>query len=539
MISINSSNPFNECTSTLYEVYQQFIYPLEKNFYFSEFYGLQPLSKNCLSSKPLILVLGLGNSGKTSFIQQLIGEDAIIAEGNGEFSSKGFKVIYHGDFDEAASPFEMHYEECLPFQDIKVLGKSFVHNHLQGCRNTSEFLKNMTFVEVPDPLEAQGRIPRYEKSLNYFCNKAAKIFLLLDVEDLNLNIKNDFNNKLKNLLTRVGSFQDKLSIVFNKCDHLETNFQRKLRHTYGEFMYFLGGLSRTYRNTNDFNIFTINTREHFDDEENRNVLQLDWEDIKKIISDVAKEEVLIKRDKVEERANMVKIHSIIMSHLRSQVKSKAYFERAQKTQKQKVADKIAFFFKEICRIHRVDPKDCPNLEKFREVFNSFPLEAFFNLPVLSDDQNKFFASLFQKFLPSAEDMYGKSLRVGEIKSSWYSLLDLPQVSEQALPEDESNENIYKTPFDDDSFSVIQKSSSSEQPLSKRQTPSFGVKSSNRSVSKSSWRKSGKIGLKTLRRVQSMKSKKGGTRLKSSWWHTSGQSVTSKDTYDLDPLGFEA
>lgn len=74
MVSKSASNRGGTLLDGLQEVYKKKILPLEKAFKFDYFYS-SLLSEKEIEGKPIVLLLGQYSTGKTTFIQSLLGKD--------------------------------------------------------------------------------------------------------------------------------------------------------------------------------------------------------------------------------------------------------------------------------------------------------------------------------------------------------------------------------------------------------------------------------------------------------------------------------
>lgn len=64
----------NDALHALQEVYRKKILPVEQAYKFEQFYS-SPLTEHEIRGKPMVLLLGQYSTGKTSFIQSIIGKE--------------------------------------------------------------------------------------------------------------------------------------------------------------------------------------------------------------------------------------------------------------------------------------------------------------------------------------------------------------------------------------------------------------------------------------------------------------------------------
>ena len=64
----------NDALPALQEVYRKKSLPVEQAYKFEQFYS-SPLTEHEIRGKPMVLLLGQYSTGKTSFIQSIIGKE--------------------------------------------------------------------------------------------------------------------------------------------------------------------------------------------------------------------------------------------------------------------------------------------------------------------------------------------------------------------------------------------------------------------------------------------------------------------------------
>ncbi len=183
-----------------------------------DFSGLESV----LKWKPIVLVIGNYSSGKSTLINELIGQN--LQRTGQSPTDDSFTVITSDDGEgEAEVPgANLVNDDSLPFTAFKAHGKRFV-SHFCMKRVEADFLKNMVIIDSPGMLDSVAEKDRgynYMTVLGEFAKLADLIVLMFDPHKAG-TIKETYSAIRTTLPESSG--EDRIIFVMNRideCDHL-------------------------------------------------------------------------------------------------------------------------------------------------------------------------------------------------------------------------------------------------------------------------------------------------------------------------------
>lgn len=207
----------------LKQLYFSKIRPLESQYRFDQFYS-PFLTEAELSARPMVLLLGQYSTGKTTFIQYLLGRNYPGAHIGPEPTTDRFVAIMNG-FDEQVVPGNAAaVQGDRPFQGLAQFGSTFL-SKFQLSLSPAALLESITFIDTPGVLAGTeqnlGRAYDYVKVCEWFAQRADLILLLFDAHKL------DISDELKKVITALKPHDDKMRVVLNKADQI--NSQQLMR----------------------------------------------------------------------------------------------------------------------------------------------------------------------------------------------------------------------------------------------------------------------------------------------------------------------
>jgi hypothetical protein len=179
------------------------------------------------SGAPLVLILGNHSSGKSTFINFLLGDD-VQKTGLAPIDD-GFTIITH-----AASPSERDGAAVvsnseLPYGDLERFGPQLVSHLKMKCR-PSPILQGLSLVDSPGMIDAaDGNVGRgydFTGVSRWFAERADVVLLLFDPDKPGTT-----GETLKVLTTALEGLDHKVLIVMNKVDRFHDI--RDFARTYG------------------------------------------------------------------------------------------------------------------------------------------------------------------------------------------------------------------------------------------------------------------------------------------------------------------
>jgi GTPase SAR1 family protein len=171
-----------------------------------------------ISGPPIVLMLGNHSSGKSSFINYLLGEE--VQKTGLAPTDDGFTVIAHGDTrDDRDGPGMVNNPE-LPYTGLRHFGDDLV-KHLRLKRRPVELLRNVILVDSPgmiDEAKAEsGRGFDFPGVVQWFAERADVVLMFFDPDKPGTTGETlqVFNESLRGI-------DHKLLIVMNKMDQFRS-----------------------------------------------------------------------------------------------------------------------------------------------------------------------------------------------------------------------------------------------------------------------------------------------------------------------------
>jgi GTPase SAR1 family protein len=341
----------------LQEIYKKKILPVESNFKFDSFHS-PLLSENDINAKPMVLLLGQYSTGKTTFIQTLLGREYPGGRIGPEPTTDRFVAVMHGSQEKVIPGNAAAIQADKPFTGLARFGSSFL-SKFQVSELPSQLLESITIVDTPGVLSGDkqrlGRAYDYPQVSRWFAEHADLILIFFDAHKL------DISDELKDVLEILEPHEDKIRIVLNKADQVG---RQELMRVYGALMWSLGKVIQTpevprvyissFRTESQVAVENI-----LMEEEKRDLIH----ELKQLPSNSATRRV----NDLVKRARVAKVHAIIINYLRNQMP--AMFGKSSK--QTKLVDNLAQEFTKIQQEYRIPKGDFPDLEdytaKLREI----------------------------------------------------------------------------------------------------------------------------------------------------------------------------
>jgi hypothetical protein len=166
---------------------------------------------------PMVLVLGNHSSGKSTFINYMIGAD-VQKTGLAPIDD-GFTLLMHGDEDDKDGAAVVSNPE-LAFGDLGKFGPRLV-GHLKMKRRPRDFLRGLCLVDSPgmiDAADAQlGRGYDFPSVVRWFVERADVVLMLFDPDKPGTT-----GETLKVFTSALSDVDHKLLIVLNRTDQFRT-----------------------------------------------------------------------------------------------------------------------------------------------------------------------------------------------------------------------------------------------------------------------------------------------------------------------------
>lgn len=199
----------------LKKIYEGTIVPLESLYKYQDISN-RHVSDAELFGTPLVLLVGPYSTGKSSFINYLLGiEHTKRALKTGTPPSHGvFRVVQYGktDAELGGTALSAHWS----FTSLQKFGQNFV-DQLQGRALNVPLLKKVTFVEAPGILEMRRpgeRLYPFNDVVQWFIDRADLILVMFDYTKL------DAGYELEAVLDQLKGREAQTRILLNKADQV-------------------------------------------------------------------------------------------------------------------------------------------------------------------------------------------------------------------------------------------------------------------------------------------------------------------------------
>ncbi|KAJ1744599.1 EH domain-containing protein 1, partial [Coemansia sp. RSA 2167] len=223
---------YQETVHRLQKSYSKKIKPLEQAYCFEGFHSA-PLTAQDIGSKPMILLLGQYSTGKTTFVEYLLGESYPGAHVGIEPTTDRFVAIMNGPEPKVIPGHAAAVSGDLPFSGLTKFGTKFL-SRFQVAQLNNPLLSNLTLIDTPGILSGSKQIQRgydFTSVINWFAERSDLVLLLFD------GYKLDISDEFKGAIQSLRGHEDKVRIVLNKCDQIN---QQQLMRVYGALMWSLG-----------------------------------------------------------------------------------------------------------------------------------------------------------------------------------------------------------------------------------------------------------------------------------------------------------
>ncbi|KAJ2724192.1 hypothetical protein GGI07_002146 [Coemansia sp. Benny D115] len=389
----NEERLYQETVHLLQKTYAKKIKPLEQAYCFEGFHSA-PLTPQDIGSKPMVLLLGQYSTGKTTFVEYLLGESYPGAHVGIEPTTDRFVAIMNGPEPKVIPGHAAGVSGDLPYSGLTKFGTKFL-SRFQVAQLNNPLLANLTLIDTPGILSGSKQIQRgydFVSVINWFAERADLILLLFD------GYKLDISDEFKGAIHSLRGHEDKVRIVLNKCDQIN---QQQLMRVYGALMWSLGKViptpevKRVYLGSfwPRYKTPLANTYE-----ENKDLLVSEQRDLLRDLRSIPKNAALRRVNEIVKRARQARVHAHIIGHLRSELPS--MFGKNKKAKA--MLDDLPAEFRKIQVKYNLPPGDFPNPEAFKSDLEAFKIADFnkFNQKLISSADEALsvdFPRLMQKF----------------------------------------------------------------------------------------------------------------------------------------------
>lgn len=348
----------------LKELYHTSLKNIEKRYFFSNFH-YHAISDSELESKPQVLLIGQYSTGKTTFIQNLIGQSFPNMHIGPEPTTDKFIAVVHGQEDKVIKGNSLTVVPELPFGGLSGFGASFL-NKFEASVTSAELLESVTLIDTPGVLSGEKqRIARaydFRDVMMWFADRSDLILLLFDAHKL------DISDEFRSVIESLRPHDDKVRCVLNKADQIN---REQLVRVYGSLMWSMGKIFQTPE------VARVYCGSYWDQPlVNEDYKEMFLKDEKLLIDelkDLPSSAAARKINEMVKRIRLVKVHVCILSHLKGQMPL-----LWGKTKKQEwLLENLGNVFDEVQQMYSLSDGDLPDVDLFASKlrmhnFRSFP-----------------------------------------------------------------------------------------------------------------------------------------------------------------------
>ncbi|KAJ2752599.1 hypothetical protein GGI19_003717 [Coemansia pectinata] len=384
---------YQETIHQLQKTYAKKIKPLEQAYCFEGFHSA-PLTAQDIGSKPMVLLLGQYSTGKTTFVEYLLGESYPGAHVGIEPTTDRFVAIMNGPEPKVIPGHAAAVSGDLPFSGLTKFGTKFL-SRFQVAQLNNPLLSNLTLIDTPGILSGSKQIQRgydFTSVINWFADRSDLILLLFD------SYKLDISDEFKGAIQSLRGHEDKVRIVLNKCNQVN---QQQLMRVYGAMMWSLGKVIPTPEvNRVYLGSFWPRYKTPVGTvyEDNAELIASEQRDLLRDLRSIPKNAALRRVNEIVKRARQARVHAHIIGHLRSELP--AMFGKDKKAKA--MVEDLPAEFRKIQTRYNLPPGDFPNPEAFKNDLEAFKIVDFNKLSLklignADDALSVDFPKLMQRF----------------------------------------------------------------------------------------------------------------------------------------------
>jgi GTPase SAR1 family protein len=310
VIDIKEMKKYSDIITGLTDLYKKKLLPLELHSCYEQF-GSFPLSDAELASKPQVLILGQYSVGKTTFIENLLETPYADSQIGPEPTTDRFISIMTSPTQRVIPGNAACVSKDLPFQGLTQFGSAFLQR-FQVSAMPNPVLDGVTIIDTPGILSGEKqRVDRgydFTKVVAWFAARADLILLLFDAHKL--DISDEFRDAIHSL---VGN-EEKVKVVLNKADAVET---ASLMRVFGALNW---SLSKVWKSPEVLRIFVGSFwNRPYQHTEMSGLFDGEKRELYNLFRELPRNATVRKINELVKRARAVKVHALIVAHLKKQM----------------------------------------------------------------------------------------------------------------------------------------------------------------------------------------------------------------------------
>ncbi|OLY78050.1 EH domain-containing protein 1 [Smittium mucronatum] len=347
---------YAESIKELQSLYYKKIIPLE-NAYNFEYFGYSKLAAQDIGAKPMVLLMGQYSTGKTTFLEYLLGEEYPGSYIGIEPTTDKFTAVMWGPEKKIIPGHAAAVSGDLPFTNLQSFGTSFL-SRFQVSQLDNPLLKNITLIDSPGILSGSKQLERgydFTKVISWFGERADLILILFDGHKL------DISDEFRSAISGLRGQEEKCRFVLNKCDQVN---QQQLMRVYGALMWSLGRVlpspevSRVYLGS-FWPPMKPAVHNRYDD--CTSLLEKEQKDLINYMKKIPHEAAIKRINDMVKRARQAKVHAYIIGHLKNEMP--AVFGKGKKARE--LISNLQGEFVIVQKRYGLAPGDFPDLDSYK------------------------------------------------------------------------------------------------------------------------------------------------------------------------------
>jgi len=354
---------YDDITVGLKEIYKKSLLPLEKEYKYHELQSPK-MEDPDFDGKPLVMLIGQYSTGKTTFIRYLLERDFPGMRIGPEPTTDNFHIIDFAENEGKIPGNVLSVDAKKPFRHLQQFGGTFL-SRFEASQTNAEVLKSVTLLDTPGILAGEKQLVNrgydFAGVLKWFAERADRIILLFDAHKL------DISDEFKSAIQAIRKNEDKIRIVLNKADMMT---HQQLMRVYGALMW---SLARILQNPEVSRIYVGSFwNQPLLYEGNRELFEMEQEDLFDDLQGLPRFAMVRRLNDLIKRAKAAKVHSLVISHLKSQMPM-----IGKEGKKKNLIKNLDEVYLTIQNEHGVPAADFPDIEIMREKlkkqdFTKFP-----------------------------------------------------------------------------------------------------------------------------------------------------------------------
>lgn len=219
----------DDISDSVKKLYHEVLDPVEARFAFEK----RP-SDGEISGGPLVLVVGNHSSGKSTFLNHILGEQ--VQRTGMAPTDDSFTILRYSEQREERDGTAIVTNPELPFHGLGKFGPDFL-SHFRMKLLPIKFLRNVTLVDTPGMIDAAdqqaGRGYDFGSVVRWFAERADVVLVFFDPDRPGTTAES-----LKVLTESLSGMDHKLLVVMNKMDNFRS--MRDFARCYGTLCWNLG-----------------------------------------------------------------------------------------------------------------------------------------------------------------------------------------------------------------------------------------------------------------------------------------------------------